>query len=141
MSCVTRELLLEDLDPDEAWDAVVDMENWLAEEAELELEPGAEGRFRLDDGSERHAKVEEVDPGRTLSWWWWSDDAEDRGTHVEVRLVEAVSGTRVVVVESGFAVGPVAFAASTLLHRTAGVKSFFAANRILVAAKKDLTPA
>jgi hypothetical protein len=27
----------------------------------------------------------------------------------------------VVVVESGFAVGPVAFAASTLLHRTAGV--------------------
>ena len=123
MSCVTRELLLEDLDPDEAWDAVVDMENWLAEEAELELEPGAEGRFRLDDGSERHAKVEEVDPGRTLSWWWWSDDAEDRGTRVEVRLIEAISGTRVVVVESGFAVGPVAFAASTLLHRTAGVKA------------------
>jgi hypothetical protein len=141
MSCVTRELLLEDMDPDQAWDAVVDMEAWLAEEAELELEPGAEGRFRLDDGSERRARVEEVDPGRTLSWWWWSDDADDRGTHVEVHLVEAIAGTRVVVVESGFAVGPVAFAASTLLHRTAGVKSFFAANRILVAAKKDLTPA
>ena len=53
MSCVARELLLEDMDPDQAWDAVVDMEAWLAEEAELELEPGAEGRFRLDDGSER----------------------------------------------------------------------------------------
>src|SRR5919197_93998 len=94
MSCVTRELLLEDLDPVEAWDAVVDMETWLAEEAELELEPGA-----------------------TLSWWWWSDEADDLGTRVEVRLVEAISGTRVVVVEEGFAAGPVAFAVTTLLHR------------------------
>ncbi|HEY2636560.1 MAG TPA: SRPBCC domain-containing protein [Solirubrobacteraceae bacterium] len=110
MSCVTRELLLEDLDPDEAWDAVLDMEAWLAEEADLELEPGAEGHFRFDDGSERRALVEEVDPGRALSWWWWSDDADDLGTRVEVRLVEAVAGTRVVVVEEGFAVGPVALA-------------------------------
>jgi Activator of Hsp90 ATPase homolog 1-like protein len=118
MSCVTRELLLEDLDPVEAWDVVVDMETWLAEEAELELEPGAEGRFRLDDGSERRALVDEVDPGRTLSWWWWSDEAGDLGTRVEVRLVEAISGTRVVVVEEGFAAGPVVCAMSTLLHRT-----------------------
>jgi uncharacterized protein YndB with AHSA1/START domain len=117
MSCVTRELLLEDIDPVEAWDAVVDMETWLAEEAELDLEPGAEGRFRLEDGSERRALVEEVDPGRTLSWWWWSDEADDLGTRVEVRLVEAISGTRVVVVEEGFAAGPVAFAVTTLLHR------------------------
>ena len=55
VSCVTRELLLEDLDPDQAWDAVVDMENWLAEEAELELEPGAEGRFRLDEIFAEHS--------------------------------------------------------------------------------------
>jgi Activator of Hsp90 ATPase homolog 1-like protein len=114
MSCVTKELLLEDVDPAQAWDAVVDMEAWLAEEAELELEPGAEGRFRLDDGSERRALVEAVDPGRTLSWWWWSDEADDLGTHVEVRLVRAVSGTRVVVVESGFSVGPVALALTGL---------------------------
>jgi len=118
VSCVTRELLLEDLDPHQAWNAVIDMETWLAEEAELELEPGAEGRFRLDDGSERRALVEEVDPGRTLSWWWWSDEADDLGTRVEVRLVEAISGTRVVVVEEGFAAGPVASAMTTLLHRT-----------------------
>ena len=119
MSCVTREVLLEDMDADEAWDAVLDMEAWLAEEADVELEPGAEGRFRLDDGSERHAKVEEVDPGRTLSWWWWSDAADDRGTHVEVRLVEAVSGTRVIVVESGFAAGPVAMAMLRVGQRVA----------------------
>jgi hypothetical protein len=110
MSCVTREVLLEDMDAEEAWDAVLDMEAWLAEEADVELEPGAEGRFRLDDGSERRALVEQVEPGHSVSWWWWSDDARDLGTHVEVRLVEAVAGTRVVVVESGFAVGPVASA-------------------------------
>src|SRR5436190_9490355 len=83
MSCVSRELLLEGLDPDQAWDALVDMEAWLAEEVELELEPGTDGRFRLDDGSERRALVEEVDPGRTLSWWWWSDEGGDLGTRVE----------------------------------------------------------
>jgi hypothetical protein len=110
MSCVTREVLLEDMDADEAWDAVLDMEAWLAEEADVELEPGAEGRFRLDDGSERRALVEQVEPGHSVSWWWWSDNARDLGTRVEVRLVEAVAGTRVVVVESGFAVGPVASA-------------------------------
>jgi hypothetical protein len=110
LSCVTREVLLEDMDAEEAWDAVLDMEAWLAEEADVELEPGAEGRFRLDDGSERRALVEQVEPGQSVSWWWWSDDARDLGTHVEVRLVEAVAGTRVVVVESGFAVGPVASA-------------------------------
>ena len=58
--------------------------------------------------------VEDVDPGRAVSWWWWSDDPHDLGTHVQVRLVDAVSGTRVIVVESGFAVGPVAFAASAI---------------------------
>src|SRR3954451_8764943 len=113
MSCVKREIVLE-LEADEAWDAVVDLEAWLAEEAEVDLEPGGEGRFRLDDGSERRALVEDVDPGHAMSWWWWSDDAEDLGTHVQVRLVEAVAGTRVVVVESGFAVGPVALAAPSL---------------------------
>ena len=110
MSCVKREILLE-LDADEAWDAVVDMEAWLAEEADVDLEPGGEGHFRLDDGSERRAVVEDVDPGRSLSWWWWSEDPQDRGTHVQVRLVDAVAGTRVIVVESGYAAGPVAFAA------------------------------
>jgi hypothetical protein len=113
MSCVKREVTL-DMDRDEAWDAICDMEAWLAEEADLELEPGGEGRFRLDDGTERRALVEEVEPGHGLSWWWWSDDAEDLGTHVQVRLVEAVTGTRVVVIESGFAVGPVAAAAPSL---------------------------
>jgi Activator of Hsp90 ATPase homolog 1-like protein len=114
---VTREIVLEDMDTDEAWDAVCDLEAWLADEAELEFEPGGEGRFRLDDGSERRALVEDVEPGRAMSWWWWSDDPHDLGTRVELRLEDAVAGTRVIVVESGFAVGPVAMAASALASR------------------------
>jgi hypothetical protein len=122
MSCVKREIVL-DLDPDEAWDAVVDLESWLADEADVDLEPGGEGRFRLDDGSERRALVEEVDPGRAVSWWWWSDDPHDLGSHVQVRLEDAIAGTRVVVVESGFAVGPVASSAKRIGCRIPALSS------------------
>src|SRR4051794_7096191 len=122
MSCVTREVLL-DMDRDEAWDAVVDLESWLAEEADVDLEPGGEGRFRLDDGSERRALVEDVDPGRAVSWWWWSDDPHDLGTHVQGRLEDAVAGTRVVVVESGFATGPLASGAKRIGCRIPALSS------------------
>jgi Activator of Hsp90 ATPase homolog 1-like protein len=123
MSCVKREIVLE-LDADEAWDAVLDMEAWLADEADVDLEPGGEGHFRLDDGSERRALVEEVDAGRTVSWWWWNDDdPHDLGTHVQVRLEDAIAGTRVIVVESGFAVGPVAMATKRLGCRIPALSS------------------
>ena len=52
--------------------------------------------------------VEDVEPGERLAFWWWSDGAP--ATRVELTLVPAVSGTRVVVVESGFATGPLALA-------------------------------
>jgi len=107
MSCVTREITLP-LDRDDAWEEVADLEGWLAEEAEMDLRPGGDGRLRLADGSERRAVVEDVREGERLSWWWFSDDPADLGTHVELRLEDAVSGTRVIVVESGYAPGPAA---------------------------------
>ena len=111
MSCVTREVTLP-LDADEAWDAVTDLDEWLVEEADLELEPGEEGTLRLPDGSERRAVVEEVEPGERLAFWWW--EGTEPATHVSLTLEPAVSGTRVVVVESGYAAGPVCSAAGAL---------------------------
>jgi uncharacterized protein YndB with AHSA1/START domain len=120
MSCVTREITLP-IDRDDAWEELSDLEGWLAEEAELDLRPGGDGHFRFADGSERRAVVEEVDEGERLTWWWFSDDPEDLGTRVELRLEDAVAGTRVIVVESGYAPGPVATAVTGWLRLPLGL--------------------
>lgn len=101
---VTREITLP-LDPDTAWQAVTDLERWLTADGSLELEPGAEGELTLRDGETRWATVEEVRPGEHLSFWWHSYDA--LATLVAVDLVAVDDGTRIVVVESGYAGSPV----------------------------------
>ena len=53
----------------------------------------------------RWATVEEVRPGEHLSFWWHAYDA--LATLVEVSLVAVSEGTRIVVVESGYAGHPV----------------------------------
>ena len=111
MSCVTREVTLP-LDAGEAWRTVTELEEWLVEDADLELAPGEEGTLLLD-GEERQAVVEEVEPGERLAFWWWRDG--EPATRVELTLAPAVSGTRVVVVESGYAAGPVCRAAGAAL--------------------------
>jgi hypothetical protein len=101
---VTREITLP-LDPQTAWDAVVDLERWLTDDGALALEPGAEGELTLRDGETRWATVQEVRPGEHLSFWWHSYDA--LATLVEVSLVAVPDGTRIVVVESGYAGTPI----------------------------------
>ncbi len=101
---VTREITLP-IDPDAAWDTVVDLERWLTDAGSLDLEPGAEGELVLRDGETRWATVADVRPGERLSWWWHSYD--ELATLVEVSLVAVDSGTRVVVVESGYAGTPI----------------------------------
>ena len=92
---VKREIEL-DAPADEVWRALTDEEElsqWFANDVELELEPGAEGVFRWDDGEERHAIVEEVDPERRFAFTW-------DGSRVVIELDETATGTRVIVVES-----------------------------------------
>ena len=112
------------LGADEAWETVTELEGWLVEDTDLALAPGEEGTLRLPDGEERRAVVEEVEPGERLAFWWWVADAP--ATLVELRLEPAVSGTRVVVTESGYAAGPVMVGpgmggplAAGAVHRTA----------------------
>lgn len=52
----------------------------------------------LDDEQEREIRVESADPPHRLVWWWWEGDQP--ATRVEFLVVPAVSGTRVVVIES-----------------------------------------
>jgi uncharacterized protein YndB with AHSA1/START domain len=103
---VTRDIVLP-VGREAAWDVVCDPTAWLAESADLELRPGAEGTL-----DERRVIVEEVSPGERLTFWWGEHDGvSGHGlTRVELTLVDAVGGTRVTVVESGHAAGPVASA-------------------------------
>jgi uncharacterized protein YndB with AHSA1/START domain len=112
---VARDVTLP-VDREAAWDALTDpdaLAQWLGEPSRLELEPGGVAAFTLRNGEERHAVVEEVQPGERLVFWWWepSPDGPDAapdapGTRVEFTLADAVSGTRITVTEAP--VGPLA---------------------------------
>ena len=92
---VKREIEL-DAPPDEVWRALTDpdeLEQWFANDVDLDPREGGEGTFRWDDGEERHAVVEEVEPERRFAFTW-------DGGHVVIELEELPAGTRVTVVES-----------------------------------------
>ena len=82
---------------EEVWEALTDperLEDWFANEVDLDLRPGGGASFRWDNGEERHATVTGVDPERRLSFEW-----EDEG-EVEFTLADDVDGTRLTVVET-----------------------------------------
>ena len=90
---VTREVVLE-APVEDVWAALteaVQLEEWFANDVELELVPGGEGvLFRWDDGEERHAVVEIVEPERRFEFTW-----DDSRVCIELEAVPA--GTRVLV--------------------------------------------
>jgi len=93
---VKREIVLPEA-PEEVWEALTDeerLEEWFANEVELDARPGGRGVFRWDDGEERRATVEAVEHERRLALRF-----DDEGV-VELTLEPLVVGTRVVVIES-----------------------------------------
>jgi uncharacterized protein YndB with AHSA1/START domain len=96
---VRREIVL-DVDRETAWAALRDpaeLATWLADEVEIEVEPGAEGWLRSDDGERCRVTVEEVVEQRRLVLRWF--EAEGPETLVELVLDDVPGGTRLVVVE------------------------------------------
>ena len=93
---VVREIELE-ADPEDVWEALTDeaqLEEWFANDVELDPTEGGEGVFRWDNGEERHATVVEATPSERLVLDW-----DDDGT-VELTLEEVEEGTRLRVRES-----------------------------------------
>jgi uncharacterized protein YndB with AHSA1/START domain len=87
---------------EEVWEALTDperLEDWFANEVELDLRPGGGASFRWGNGEERRATVTEVDPERRLVFEWEDDGAVFDGT-VEFTLDDDVNGTRLTVVET-----------------------------------------
>ena len=82
---------------DEVWAALTDprrLEDWFANDVELDLRPGGEATFRWGNGESRHATVTEVEPGERLSFEW------DEDGEVEFTLEDDLDGTRLTVVET-----------------------------------------
>lgn len=98
---IERELVLPAA-PEEVWD-VITTSGWLADEVELELQPGGEARFSTGEEA-RAGWVEEVqapqgpeDAGRLV--FWWSAD-EEPATRVAVSLTpDGSDSTRLRVLE------------------------------------------
>ncbi len=93
---VQREIEIE-ASPEEIWEA-------LATE---------EGREAWLDEPEREVHVETVDAPRRMVWWWWRD--AEPATRVEILVVAAPAGARVIVTESV----PTAFPLTALAARFA----------------------
>ena len=93
---IEREIVLP-VPPEEAWEALTEpeqLEEWFANDVELDARPGGVGVFRWDDGDVRHAVVETVEETERLVLRW-----DDDGV-VELTLDEHPDGTRVRVRES-----------------------------------------
>jgi uncharacterized protein YndB with AHSA1/START domain len=93
---IRREILL-DAPREEVWEALTDperLEDWFANDVDLDLRPGGGASFRWANGEERHAVVREVEPGERLAFDW-----EDEG-EVEFTLADGADGTLLTVVET-----------------------------------------
>ncbi len=92
-----RRVVVLPVDREEVWSALTDperLEEWFANEVELDARPGGAGVFRWDNGEERRAVVERVEPEERLEL-----ALEDDGT-VAFTLEDDPDGTRLTVVES-----------------------------------------
>ena len=86
---IEREIVLP-VPREEAWEALTEperLEEWFANDVELDAVPGGEGVFEWDNGEVRHAVVESVEELERLVLRW-----DDEGT-VELELVEHPAGT------------------------------------------------
>lgn len=103
MQAVQREVVFEAA-PDEVWDALTRPERlaeWFANDVELDVRPGGIGTFRWDDGSLRHAVVEDVEDERRLAFRWSDEDGSE--SRVELVLDDLPDGTRLTVTETATA--------------------------------------
>jgi uncharacterized protein YndB with AHSA1/START domain len=94
---IRREIVLPN-PREEVWEALTEparLEDWFANDVDLDLRPGGGASFRWSNGEERSATVTEVEHGRRLAFEWEDDEGE-----VEFTLDDDADGTRLTVVET-----------------------------------------
>lgn len=95
--------------PGTVWAALTTAEGlaaWFGDEATIDLRPGGSARMRWTDGFTATMRVERVEEPTVFGFTWHiyglSED-DPRRTYVEFTLEPAGAGTRLTVVETGFA--------------------------------------
>ena len=95
--------------PDEVWAALTTAEGldaWFGEKATIDPRPGGAGRMTFASGLSVDMRVERVEEPRVFGFTWRIPDLPDddpRRTYVEFTLEPVPAGTRLLVVETGFA--------------------------------------
>jgi uncharacterized protein YndB with AHSA1/START domain len=95
--------------PAKAWAALTTAEglgSWFGKHATIDLRPGGLARVTGDSGRTYELRVERVEEPRVFSFTWPVNgvpEGDPRRTYVEFTLEPIAVGTRVTVVESGFA--------------------------------------
>jgi uncharacterized protein YndB with AHSA1/START domain len=98
---LTRSVEL-DAAPAEVWDALTEealLAEWLADEVEIDAEPGGEIVCRYADGEERRGEVELVEEAERLAWSWRREGGA-QPSRVELVLDAVAERTRLTVIET-----------------------------------------
>ncbi|MBS1889241.1 MAG: SRPBCC domain-containing protein [Actinobacteria bacterium] len=102
-----------DAGPAEVWDALTEralLAEWLADEVELEAEPGGVIVCRYADGEERRGEVELVEEAERLAWSWRREGGGP--SRVELVLDAVADRTRLTVIETAPAFDSAPFGAT-----------------------------
>jgi uncharacterized protein YndB with AHSA1/START domain len=95
--------------PVKVWSALTTAEGlsaWFGQEAGIDLRPGGQAWMKWDNGHRAEMRVERVEEPAVFGFTWHIyglPDEDPRRTYVEFTLEPAGAGTRLTVVESGFA--------------------------------------
>jgi uncharacterized protein YndB with AHSA1/START domain len=95
--------------PSKVWAALTTADGlaaWFGNEASIDLRPGGSARMRWTDGFTANMRVERVEEPTVFGFTWhiYGLPADDpRRTYVEFTLEPSGAGTRLRVVETGFA--------------------------------------
>jgi len=95
--------------PGQVWAALTTAEGlgaWFGHEAAIDLRPGGSARMRWTDGFTVDMRVERVEEPTVFGFTWELHELPEddpRRTYVEFTLEPAGAGTRLTVVETGFA--------------------------------------
>jgi uncharacterized protein YndB with AHSA1/START domain len=95
--------------PSKVWAALTTAEGlaaWFGDEATIDLRPGGAARMRWSNGNAVNMRVERVEEPTVFGFTWHIyglPEDDTRRTYVEFTLESVDVGTRLTVVESGFA--------------------------------------